>query len=816
MNYLKMSFFTTLLALIATSAFAADSETTYLNERLSPVFKNTLTKSEMSSGKTVDRDKKLVQCFRDDMVASEIINGALKDVKQNLLDKKDGMFAQVSSFPGATGKADQNFDGIALTKLTAQTLNSSYKSYSSSFDIKDITFSVIDMSMPTAVRDEKMNPSEVTLLTRFDFRGVDAKNNKRQDRGMVEMTFKKDGDRWTFASMLFKSGESLTSAKEPSFRKLASNDLSVPVKLRTEAIRRGGYALSNADVNNDGYMDLLVANRDGLQLYMGKKDGGLELKKDSGLDSVSYVKTAVFADLNNSGHKDLVLTRLTGKPIAQANGKQNLSVFVFQGDGTGKFTMIPKAINADKKKFLESMPATVADFNGDGYLDIYVGYPGIKDFTADRNENLKDYSPQGVYLNKGNFKFDDFTDRFVDSDYQGGKLFPHASIAANFDQKNGVDLLVADDRGNLSPAFLNNGKSFKESAEVIGVGNRGYGMSIAVGDVNNDGITDILFTNVNMAAAERMSKYCARQYDLAKSVDGGEAGLRLFVGSANGKFDEIPGGVSGLADAGYGAAGVTFIDYNHDGLQDIYMVNGLWSGTQSGDEQDSLFTISTTMKNDGVIHALKEEAYGGYKTFLYKAAGLFNYKTDKWEKKEGVRPSLAGYQHNRLFRNNGNGTFTEVAYFEGLDSIADGYVVAKSDINHSGVEGLILRNSDPGTNEYSYSPVEVYVNQAAAKDHAVQHEIAMRFEGKASTRDAYGTFIVVKREDGKKEVHHLVSNSGAVQDEAVIRLYLGKANKAKEIAVHWTSGKVQTLTNVTPGNYMVKEGQALTRAISSL
>ena len=71
--------------------------------------------------------------------------------------------------------------------------------------------------------------------------------------------------------------------------------------------------------------------------------------------------------------------------------------------------------------------------------------------------------------------------------------------------------------------------------------------------------------------------------------------------------------------------------------------------------------------------------------------------------------SLGGDQRNRLYRNNGDGTFTEVGYLEGADCSEDGYIVAPMDIDNNGTQDLVLRNTDPAIGN-SYDPVILLEN----------------------------------------------------------------------------------------------------------
>jgi len=239
------------------------------------------------------------------------------------------------------------------------------------------------------------------------------------------------------------------------------------------------------------------------------------------------------------------------------------------------------------------------------------------------------------------------------------------------------------------------------------------------------------------------------------------------------------------------------LDYNNDGHMDIYLVNGLWSGHPEGEEVSPHFLASLALSNQSMVTAVKEDTMG-FKDFLRQMEGTMS-STGKMTKSKGLFPTLAGYQHNRLMRNNGDGTFTDVAFLEGVDALVDGYVVGNL-INKDGTQDLVLRNGDPGTASSTKFPVVQYFrNTSKATDKVIQ----LTLEGQRSNRDAIGAFVIATFKDKTKQVQHLVANSGSLQNERKLRFVSN--GKLPELTVHWPSGEIQSYKNVAPGKYHIKE-----------
>ena len=159
--------------------------------------------------------------------------------------------------------------------------------------------------------------------------------------------------------------------------------------------------------------------------------------------------------------------------------------------------------------------------------------------------------------------------------------------------------------------------------------------------------------------------------------------------------------------------------------------------------------------------------------------------------------SFAGHSRNALFRNNGDGTFTEVGFLEGVDRLEDGYIIAPVDIDDDGLQDMVLRNTDPAL-EQSFSPVIALENQLpnANTIRVSLHSSQGNTDGLGARVTAYVGESIISRE--------IRSVNGAVQAEPVAYIGLGDAVKADKIVVTWPGGSQQEVLNVEKGTITIE------------
>ena len=723
--------------------------------------------------------------------------------------------AKLMDFSQAPGKLVRT-DGViqemqwaseALASVSeAQSQTKSLHSYLSGFSkIEDVKLSGLQLTADRAMRFRDFSLRRAAVIVRFDLRGRDVNGSLRQDRGTMKLLVEKMDREWKVASAEGERFETLT-ANQPAFQEItqAAGLGRLPTYLRTEAIRRGGYALATADFDGDGNLDLFVGARGPATLLRGDGKGKFTPVVDSGIGEHTLVKSALFADFSNTGRPDLLLVRFVPQENAVGSGDFGYKndLVLYRNLGGGKFRR-DDAIHSGVRSG-HAMPLAAADFNKDGFTDFYVGFPGNKDFTSlsPGGTYASDVRVQGLFLSRAGQQFDlqlekDILPGSFDRKTFLQRLFAHSALAVDFNQDNNVDILTVDDRGNLSPAYQNTGNgNFVQVAANIGIENNSWGMGVAAGDVDGDGILDLAITNVSFYANTRLNNSCRANwsYDLNSLVDRTPA-LRLFKGTGGGNFVEytLP---AGLTDVGAGLAGLEFVDFNGDGLQDIYVTNGLWTGTDRSQDLSSEFVRARpSLLTDLTLGEYRDKSSSAVMDILS------HFRGDVSSGKPGrPRPSMAGFERNRLFRNDGNGKFTEVGYVMGVDSIADGYVVAKADIDGDGAQDLILRNADPGSEDVVFPTVQLYRNLNPYQNQSLR----IQLQGTKSNRDGLGAAVTVTA-NGRTSLQPVVSNNGTIQSERSLFFGLGKNAKADLVEVKWPSGITQKIKNVAAGNLVIRE-----------
>lgn len=641
------------------------------------------------------------------------------------------------------------------------------------------------------------------LEIRYDLRGI-AGGARRHDRGTLQLSAVQQGEQWRIASIAPVAMERLQTAdgREPAFQHAtaAAGLSAVPVVDRREAIRRGGYAIASSDYDGDGDSDLLVGNYNRVQLFRNTGSSYEDVTEESGIQGEELVKAAAFVDLDNDGNRDLVLLRFV------VDEEDSIGDFVaYRNMGDGHFELRADVLPRSRR-YDRAMPLTLADFDRNGFVDIYVGFPGSRDFTNNLEDATResDLHSQGVWLNHGDWDF-----REVAQDHemvQANSVYPHSAVASDIDQDGHVDVVVVDDSGRINPVYRNLGTGqFQEVTSEMGLAAAGWSMGLSTADYDGDGDLDIVTTNVALLAGRRIAQSVEADSDsemgqLMATLRSKYVGALLYRNDGD-SFAEVAE-TAGIGWIGDGAGGAEWVDYNADGHLDLYVPNGLWSAGPQ--EFDSAFIRAVAAYPSGygqdsdVIHGSVFAARPGDPNPMLTTLRNFTGLLPGAEAVTASTLSLGGHQRNRLFRNQGDGTFVEVGYLEAADRTEDGYVISAVDYDRDGRQDLILRNTDPAPNVQFEAVTVLHNTYGTGRSVTIQAHAENDVDGIGATLTAWV--------GQQRLVREIRATNGATQSDPAAYFGLGSASRIDRVQVRWPSGQVERFGPQTAGRVALRQG----------
>jgi hypothetical protein len=357
------------------------------------------------------------------------------------------------------------------------------------------------------------------------------------------------------------------------------------------------------DLNGDGIPDVVLSERGGpIHVRLGKGDGTFQPTIDIPVPTVPPATgpmaiTAMAAgDINGDGKVDLVVT-------SARLATPNLGILLGNGDGTFQplqaFQLTPNALETAAAADL-----ALADFNGDGVLDLVVGLVGpgsrgiavIRGPILNRDNTLSPVTwvPLPIFpvrLQVGDFNGDHHLDvaalepsfltdpaspsRIAILAGRGDGTFslardlvlaPPNSVdlaAADVDDDGRLDLVTAasqyvpTDKGGLDVLRGNGDGTFERPVRYAEDQRWGY-FRVTVADVNGDGHPDLVGSITDASNPPWFN------------ADGSSRGVGVVLNKGDGTFDDVT-----IYDhAGLNIAGIAAADFNRDGLTDILTANG--------------------------------------------------------------------------------------------------------------------------------------------------------------------------------------------------------------------------------------------------
>lgn len=526
-----------------------------------------------------------------------------------------------------------------------------------------------------------------------------------------------------------------------------------------------GCGVAIGDATGDNFDDIYFLNQLGPNaLFENRGDGTfIEITEKAGVALADRISNgATFADYDNDGDQDLYVTSTRGGNA------------LFKNLGNGRYENVTES--AGLTYVGHSQTAAFFDFDNDGYLDLYV--VNTSEWTTSDYDQTSRY-----YLGKGKI---------------GG-------LAAVIDSPLEFNRLY---RNNREGTFTN-------VTEDSGLKGRGWASDVAIFDYDEDGLIDVFVT----------------------SMFGPD---QLYRNLGNGKFEDVTKDV--LGKTSFGAIGSKVFDYDGDGKLDLLVVDmhsDMWMGLdydhrslpiakQSATRKFDYFYGPETAKDlelmaleedlEGILNFKHEDVLFGNVLFRNLGKGKFEEVTEKARLETfwpwGVATSdfdndghedvfiAAGmgfpfyYWPNSLMRNQGDGTFADVAELQGIEPPVDGIYLeeeiqdryatrssrcaATADFDGDGRIEIV-------TNNFNHRPY-YYKNTFPQQNH-----LSFRLTGTKSNRDAIGT--VVRLKAGDRTMVRLLQTAGGYlsQSSKLIHFGLGELREIDQVEILWPSGRRQLI-----------------------
>jgi enediyne biosynthesis protein E4 len=419
--------------------------------------------------------------------------------------------------------------------------------------------------------------AEAGLTAPIFYGGVDQKQYIIETAacGVAFLDFDNDG--WLDIFVL--SGSRLENPPEGATNRLYKNNRDGTFTDVTEAagLKSNGwaYGVTVGDFDNDGYDDIFVTYWGQNVLYHNNGDGTFtDVTEAAGLasDEVRWGAGCTFLDYDRDGHLDLFVSNyvdfdIEGTPRPGEEGTCNwrgvpvhcgpmglkkCSHYLYRNNGDGTFRDVSDEAGITKAEKTYGMTAVAADFDNDGWPDIYVACDSTSALLFMNNHD-------GTFREEG-------LERGAALSEDGMEQAGMGLGVADFNLDGSLDIFKTHFADDTSILYRNDGEGFFEDLTIssgLAVETRFVGWGAGMVDLDNDGLPDLVVVTGNvypeLEAAVPNYKYKTPRL--------------IYRNLGDGRFEQlIDQGGTGIT-AEHASRGCAFGDFDNDGDVDILIMN---------------------------------------------------------------------------------------------------------------------------------------------------------------------------------------------------------------------------------------------------
>jgi hypothetical protein len=589
-----------------------------------------------------------------------------------------------------------------------------------------------------------------------------------------------------------KAGE-LPSADGHLFTKLPSSYTGVRFENRLTDTRElnvftyrnyyngGGVALG--DLNGDALPELMfTSNMGGNRLYLNEgKFRFRDITKDAGVGGKGYWATGVtFADVNSDGLLDIYVC-YAGNVAGERRANE---LYINNGvKAKGVPTFTEKAAEYGLADEAYSTHAAFFDYDRDGRLDMFLVNNSFRPVSSFGLRNIRHVrSAHG-----GHKLFHNDGKRFVDVSEKAGIFgseigFGLGVAVGDVNRDGRPDIYVSNDFFERDYLYINKGDgTFAEVLEEQMPSISMFSMGLDMADINNDGLLDIYVTdmlpedNYRLKLTSQFESWDVYQAKLKNDYHHQFMRNMLHLNNGDGTFSEI-GQLAGVARTDWSWSAL-IADYDLDGHKDIHVTNGLRRDVTSQD-------YISFLAND---ETMRSATRGGKRVDFLKLVNAMS---------ETPLPDYA-------FRNNGDLTFSKQSAAWGVDQLNFSNGAGYGDLDGDGAIDLVVNN----VNQEAF----IYRNNARAQ--SGNRFLQVMLEGEGPNRFAIGAKVTVRSGDTLFFQELMPSRGFQSSVDYVLTFGVGARDTLDSVEVEWPDGRVSRLQNVA-SNQRVTVRQAESLATS--
>ena len=511
-----------------------------------------------------------------------------------------------------------------------------------------------------------------------------------------------------------------------------------------------GSGVAVGDINNDGLPDIYFGgNQVNDKLYLNK--GGFQFEDISNSSKITFSPGwtwgVTMADINADGYLDIYVSR-NGNSSDPKDRKNKL--FINNGDLT--FTESASKYGLADVGF--STQAAFFDMDNDGDLDMYqVNQIAdkklllVKSIPTDQFKYFKDH----LYRNDNG--------KFVEVSAKAGisrNLAYGLSVStSDFNNDGFMDIYVANDYAEPDFLYYNNGDGtftnvINEKLKHI----TQLSMGTDTGDINNDGLLDLMTTDMtpedhyrsktNMASmsTEQFQSYVNAGYHYQYMTN------TLQMNTGKGHFSDVAN-MTGVAFTDWSWASL-IVDLDNDGLKDIVVSNGIKKDVDNNDFRNKLKQLDASTTEDDLFEMSK------------------NVPSQKIP--------------NYAFKNTGDYKFQKVAKDWGLDIPSFSHGMSYADLDNDGDLDLVVNNMEDKAFVY--------------KNNANGNFLKVKLEGPSKNPFGIGAKVMIYYNNNQQLVENVLTRGYYSSVEPIPFFGLGNQSKVDSVKVIWNNSKVSVFTDV--------------------